>query len=124
MCRLRGGAACRTRGIRLAAFPITGKYGAVHNSNPPPTTMKSIKNLSRMTYETTAFEGWRLTISRKGAKFTRYFSDRKYGSEKKAFIAAAAALTALKDVLAGAKMVNGKHTATTVNKVGKLLEKA
>ena len=86
--------------------------------------MKSIRNLSRMTYETTAFEGWRLTISRKGAKFTRYFPDRKYGGEKKALTAAEAALAALKDVLAGAKLVNGKHTAATVSKVGKMLAKA
>jgi len=86
--------------------------------------MKSIKNLTRMTYETTAFEGWRLSISRKGAKFTKYFSDRKYGGEKKAFAAAEAALAELKDVLAGAKMVDSKHTAATVSKVGKLLEKA
>ena len=84
--------------------------------------MKSIRNLSRMTYETTAFEGWRLCITRKGAKFTRYFSDRKYGGEKKAFAAAAAALTAVQGVLAGAKLVNGKHTAATVRKIGKLLE--
>ena len=77
-----------------------------------------------MTYETTAFEGWRLSITRKGANFTKYFPDRKYGGEKKAFAAAEAALAALKDVLAGAKMADGKHTATTVSKVGKLLEKA
>ena len=86
--------------------------------------MKSIKNLSRMTYETTAFEGWRLSISRKGAKFTKYFPDRKYGGEKNAFVAAQAALAAVKDALAGAKMVDGKHTGATVRKVGKLLEKA
>ena len=86
--------------------------------------MKSIRNLSRMTYETMAFEGWRLSISRKGAKFTRYFSDRKYGGERKAFAAAKAALAAVKGVLAGAKMVDGKHTDATVRKVGKLLEKA
>ena len=41
--------------------------------------MKSIKNLTRMTYETTAFQGWRLSLSRKGAAFTKCFSDRKYG---------------------------------------------
>jgi len=86
--------------------------------------MKSIRNLTRMTYETTAFEGWRLAITRKGASFTKYFSDRKYGGEKEAFAAAEAALAAVKGVLAGAKMVDGKHTAATVRNVGKLLGKA
>jgi len=86
--------------------------------------MKSIKNLTRMTYETTAFEGWRLSITRKGAAFTKYFSDRKYGGGKESFAAAETALAALKDVLAGAKMVNGKHTPATIRNGGKLLEKA
>ena len=52
--------------------------------------MKSIKNLTRFTYETSAFQGWRLSISRKGAIFTKYFSDKKYGDEKKSFAAAQA----------------------------------
>ena len=86
--------------------------------------MKSIKNLTRMTYETTAFQGWRLSLSRKGAAFTKYFSDKKYGDEKKAFAAAEAALAALKTNHEGAKLVDGKHTATTISKMGKLLEKA
>ena len=86
--------------------------------------MKSIKNLTRFTYETAAFQGWRLTLSRKGARFIKYFSDKKYGDEKKAFAAGQAALTAVKAALDGAKLVNGKHTAATISKVEKLLEKA
>ena len=38
--------------------------------------MKSIKNLTRMTYETAAFQGWRFAINRKGSSFTKYFSDK------------------------------------------------
>ena len=86
--------------------------------------MKSIKNLTRFTYETAAFLGWRLSLSRAGTVFTKYFSDKKYGDEKKAFAAAQAALTALKATLEGAKLVNGKHTATTISKVEKLLKQA
>ena len=86
--------------------------------------MKSIKNLTRMTYETAAFQGWRLAISRKGAAFTKYFSDKKYGDEAKSFAAAEAGLAALKMVLDGAKLADGKHTAATKAKVEKLLEKA
>ena len=86
--------------------------------------MESIKNLTRFTYETAAFQGWRLSLSSKGAAFTKYFSDKKYGDEKKAFAAAEGALVALKAILAAAKLVSGKHTATTVSKVEKLLKQA
>ena len=86
--------------------------------------MKSIKNLTRMTYETASFQGWRLAISRKGATFVKYFSDRKYGDGKKSFTAAQAALTGLKEVLDSAKLADGKHSAATKAKVEKLLEKA
>ena len=86
--------------------------------------MKSIKNLTRFTYETSAFQGWRLSISRKGAIFTKYFSDKKYGDGKKSLAAAEAALTGLKEILDSAKLVDGKHTATTIRKVEKLLEQA
>ena len=86
--------------------------------------MKSIKNLTRFTYETAAFQGWRLSISSKGTSFTKYFSDKKYSGEKESFAAAGAALAALKMVLERAKLVDGKHTATTQAKVEKLLAKA
>lgn len=86
--------------------------------------MKSIRNLTRFNYESTAFLGWRLSISRSGAAFTKYFSDKKYGGEKKAFAAAQAALSGLQATLEGAKKVNGKHTASTLRKVEKLLEQA
>ena len=86
--------------------------------------MKSIKNLTRFTYETSAFQGWRLSVSRKGENFTKYFSDRKYGDEKQSFAAAHAALTGLKEILESAKLADGKHTAATKAKVEKLLAKA
>ena len=86
--------------------------------------MKSIKNLTRFTYETSAFQGWRLSVSRKGAAFTKYFSDKVYGDEAKSFAAAHAALTTLKEILDSAKLADGKHTAATKSKVEKLLEKA
>ena len=50
--------------------------------------MKSKRNLTRFTYETTAFQGWRLCISRTGKTFTKYFSDKKYGGPKKSLQAA------------------------------------
>ena len=80
--------------------------------------------LTRFTYETAAFQGWRLSISSKGTTFAKYFSDKKYGGDAKSFAAAEAALAALKVVLEAAKFVDGKHTAATQVKAEKLLAKA
>ena len=85
--------------------------------------MNSKKNLTRFTYETAAFEGWRLCISRAGSSFTKYFSDKKYGSQKKSLAEAQKALTELKAVLDSAKKVDGKLTATTVRKAEAVLKK-
>lgn len=84
--------------------------------------MKSKRNLTRFTYETTAFQGWRLCISRGGATFTRYFSDRQYGGARKSLVAAEAKLGELREFLDGAKRVNGKLPATSVRKANKLLK--
>ena len=50
--------------------------------------MKSRKNLTRFTYETAAFEGWRLCLSRAGTTFTKYFSDKEFGGPRKSLKAA------------------------------------
>lgn len=56
-------------------------------ANPTPRDMTQ-RNITRYTYETTSFQGWRLSICRKWNQFTKYFSDRQYGSEEAAFQAA------------------------------------
>ncbi len=86
--------------------------------------MKSKKNLTRFTYETAAFEGWRLCISRKGTTFTKYFSDKQFGGGKKSLAAAEAMLTELKAILDGAKLVEGKLAPATTKKAEKLLKGA
>jgi len=86
--------------------------------------MKSKKNLTRFTYETTAFQGWRLCLSRSGTTFTKYFSDKKYGGERKALKAAEAARTELAELLDNSRKVNGKLSQTTQNKAKKLLKNA
>lgn len=86
--------------------------------------MKSKKNLTRFTYESAAFEGWRLCISRAGSTFTRYFPDKKFGGGKKSLAAAEKALADAKAILDGAKRVDGKLTPTTIRKVEKLLSEA
>ena len=84
--------------------------------------MKSKRNLTRFTYEPTAFQGWRLCLSRGGTTFLKYFSDRKYGGGRKSLQAAEDALKELKAALDGAKKVEGKLTPATVRKAQKLLE--
>ena len=86
--------------------------------------LKSKKNLTRFTYETAAFEGWRLCLSKKGTTFTKYFSDKKFGTGKKSLAAAEKTLAELKTVLEASKLVSGKLTATTVKKAEKLLAEA
>jgi hypothetical protein len=86
--------------------------------------MKSKKNLTRFTYETAAFEGCRLCISRAGSTFTRYFPDKKFGSGKKSLAAAEKTLAELKALVEGSKRVDGKLTATTIKKAEKMLKDA
>lgn len=89
-----------------------------------PIPMKSKKNLTRFTYESAAFEGWRLCLSKAGTTFTRYFPDKKFGGGKKSLAAAEKTLAELKALLDGSKRVNGKLSPTTVKKAEKLLADA
>jgi hypothetical protein len=86
--------------------------------------MKSKKNLTRFSYESAAFEGWRLGISRSGTTFTRYFPDKKFNGPKKSLAAAEKTLAELKALLDRSKRVDGKLTATTIRKAEKLLADA
>ena len=86
--------------------------------------MKAKKNLTRFTYESAAFEGWRLCISRAGTTFTRYFPDKKFGGGKKSLAAAEKTLADLKALVEGSKRVDGKLTPTTIKKAEKLLADA
>ena len=88
------------------------------------TTMKSKRNLTRFTYESAAFEGWRLCISRAGTTFTKYFPDKKFGGGKKSLAAAEKTLVEVKALIEGAKRVDGKLTASTIKKAEKILSEA
>jgi hypothetical protein len=54
------------------------------NKNKNNNNMKSQKHLTRFTYKTTDFQGWRLCITKDGHTFSRYFGDKKNGGAKKA----------------------------------------
>lgn len=86
--------------------------------------MKSKRNLTRFTYENTAFQGWRLCLSRSGATFTKYFSDKQYGGGRKSLEAAEKALAELKTLLEGSRRVNGKLSNASIRKAEKILENA
>lgn len=83
--------------------------------------MRSKRNLTRFTYEHTAFQGWRLCLSRGGTTFTKYFSDKYYGGGKKSLEAAETALNDLKALLDASKRVQGKLSPTSIRKAEKLL---
>ena len=86
--------------------------------------MKSKKNLTRFTYDTTAFQGWRVSISRKGSTFTKYFSEAKIGGPLKAKRAAEACLTELKALVDNSRLMNGKLRKTTIKKAQAILKAA
>lgn len=86
--------------------------------------MKSKMNLTRFTYETAAFEGWRLCISRAGTSFTRYFPDKKFGGARKSLSAAEKTLAEVKVIIEGSKRLEGKLTPATIKKAEKLLASA
>ena len=86
--------------------------------------MKSKPNLTRFTYETAAFEGWRLCISRGGKTFTKYYSDKRYGGPRKSLKGAEASLETLKKLLDSSRKVNGKLSQTTIKKAEKLLKES
>ena len=86
--------------------------------------MKSKKNLTRFTYETAAFEGWRLCLSRAGTTFTKYFPDKKFGGGRKSLAAAEKTLAEVKTIIESSRKVDGKLSATTIRKVEKLLDAA
>jgi len=108
-----------TKKIELSVFCVT-LTKATHKQHP----MKSKRNLTRFTYENSAFEGWRLCISRAGTTFTRYFPDRKLGGARKSLKAAETALAEVKVMLDGAKRVNGKLSPTAIKKIEKTLKDA
>jgi len=83
--------------------------------------MKSKKNLTRFTYETAAFEGWRLCIAGSGSTFTRYFPDKRLGGPKQSLAAGEKALAEMKSMIEGSKRVDGKLPASTIKKIEKFL---
>ena len=107
---------------KMGAIPIIMGKLQTHRT---PTPMKSKKNLTRFNYETAAFEGWRLCLSRAGTTFTRYFPDKKFeGNAKKSLAAAEKTLAELKVLLEGSKRVDGKLSPATIHKAEKLLAEA
>ncbi len=83
--------------------------------------MKSKPNLTRFTYETTAFQGWRLCVGRKGTVFTKYFSDKKHGGPIKAKRAAERKLVEVKQILDNNPLRLGKLSIRTIHMIKLIL---
>ena len=86
--------------------------------------LKSQKNLTRFTYETTAFEGWRLCVSRTGTTFTKYFSDQGYGCPRDSLRAAEKTRARLLRLIDNSRRINGRLSKATIEKAQKILEAA
>ncbi len=84
--------------------------------------LKSQKNLTRFTYETTAFEGWRLCVSRAGTTFTKYFSDKNYGSARDSLRVAEQTRGKLLRLIDNSRRINGKLSKSTIERAHKVLE--
>ncbi len=70
--------------------------------------MPDTRNLTRYTYLKTAFQGWRVCISRQGKQFTRYFSDKNCGGEEQSY---AEALALRNRILAELQAAPGEEEA-------------
>ena len=92
--------------------------------------MKSRKNIMRFDYPETGYKGWRLSVTRAGTDLVKYFSDREYGSSKKAYEAADKARGKVQRMLKkvpervaitgkpAAKGIRGVHRAHTIGRKG------
>lgn len=85
--------------------------------------LKTRKNLTRFTYEDTAFQGWRLCISRGGKTFVKYFSDKKLGGGEEALAAAEKMLTEITSLFEESKKNNGDITKECLNEVSHIIGK-
>ena len=85
------------------------------------TEYKQKKNLTRFTYETRAFQGWRLCLSREGRTFVKYFSDKKYGSSDLALEAAEQMLEDWKAILEESREKYGYLTKDCLQKIEDLV---
>ena len=63
---------------------IEAHYHCPHSLVPIIHAHMPCKNITRYTYETTAFQGYRLAICKNKRLFTRYFSDSQYGGAEAA----------------------------------------
>lgn len=85
--------------------------------------LKPRKNLTRFTYEDTAFQGWRLCISRGGKTFVKYFSDKKLGGGEAALAAAEKMLAEITSLFEESKKSNGGITKECLSEVSHLIGK-
>lgn len=79
--------------------------------------LKVRKNLTRFTYETTSFQGWRLAVCRQGKSFIKYFSDKQFGGSEAALAVAEATLNKILNAINESKKQHGKVTNEVLEKI-------
>lgn len=85
--------------------------------------LKPKRNLTRFTYKSMSFQGWRLCISRGGKSFVKYFSDKKWGGNEQALAAAEQMLADIKGLFAQSKKSEGRITEECLDQVSLMIKK-
>lgn len=70
-----------------------------------------MKNITRYTYEKTAFQGWRLCLSRNKVQYVRYFADKGAGSAEAALAEARRVRQCIWDDLAALSSLDAASVA-------------
>ena len=107
----------QTWSISMSAFSWLSyaKNQPIKNKNMNTKTLP--KGLTRFTYETTSFQGYRVCLQSKGLKVCKYYSDKDYKGEATARRIAEDKLKQLRTLFASARTRYGKHTKATAKKV-------
>lgn len=84
--------------------------------------MGTRKHLTRVIYNTTAFQGWRICVGANVKSFIKYFSDKKYGSDEAARLAAERFLDRIKVLIQQAKEKDGTVTKENLEELRHLVE--
>lgn len=78
-----------------------------------------LKNITRFTYETASYMGWRVAFSYRGRLVSQYFSDRAYGSKEASLKAAKAMRDSVRDALEEAE----RHVEAVFSQIADQIQK-
>jgi hypothetical protein len=86
--------------------------------------MKSRPYVTRFNSQANGYLGWRLSVTRSGVVFRRYFPDKRFGGAKKSLKAAETTLAELLPILDKISYSNGGLSTNAIIKAEVLLRDA